>query len=531
MGNIFSRRKSSPSTPLKSLPTSNSPAPIPELQQILCQVHMSLKNLKDRLVRFEPNVSASRDTLKRESKALSSECSKLLSSVSWHPSQEERDVIASLVHDTSHLVEVLEKLAESHKELAAEQISELSAKLEAESADIDALIAAHEIECKKTPAATTGTTQWIELLNKFSSTLRYVGHFLAKNASLEVTFAKDIATGNVVGATVAGIELAASAYSDAVQPSSITAEQHKDSTSTGGAAQPSESHSDKEPSPQCSTASKPESNLETQPETKPNSEIAPVEQSKEAHTGDSKTESGCAAQLPNESSHETSKESLNGVSSEPPTASAEPQQSIANPLEAQSESEAPREVHSSDAVAPAEDQKSAAVEAPVEAPAEAPAVTTDANEKVEVPAEPVKEAASEAPVSPVNDNEQQQQQNEKENAEQLTSWVAVTTQEAKLDGEKVPADASEAHEHQSTQEADGSHSTDASAPAAAEEVKVSIDGDKENNMPEADVSHAEQKAETAQSQSEDAGQTPKTDSQAGEQQPAAAAAEEPTHSQ
>lgn len=216
MGNKPSRKHS-----LLTRTPQTHPLPLEHHQKLLCNLHLKIKSIKELLNRFEPNVCASRDALKREAENLSAECSKLLLSNSWGPTQEEREAIASLMLHTSHLVEVLKQLPDCRTKLTPEMINELKSKIQAEVSEFDALIAAHEDECKKAPEGTTNSSHRIALLKKVGSIVRDVVTFIANNAQLEVSLVADIATGNVVGATVEGIELAASAYSEVVHHKSI----------------------------------------------------------------------------------------------------------------------------------------------------------------------------------------------------------------------------------------------------------------------------------------------------------------------
>ena len=168
MGNIFSRRRPSPS------PTS-SPKSSPPPEHQLCPLHQRLKCLKDVLSRFKPNDETSRDALRKELQALSDECSKLLTSKAWHP--KEREAIESFVVDTGDLVLRLRDFSDRRLALTPEKIAELSVQINAESGDIEALVAAlqKESDCPKTPGATPGTSRWISLLKNWKLKIRRRG--------------------------------------------------------------------------------------------------------------------------------------------------------------------------------------------------------------------------------------------------------------------------------------------------------------------------------------------------------------------
>ena len=215
MGNVLSRRRTTqPITTTSSASSENQLIPL----------HQRLKSLKDQLSRFEPTVGASWDALFRESQALYEECSRLLSSTSWNTPSKEREAIASLREETGRLDEELRLFSDRAAGLTPEKILALRVLIDTELRDIDALIAALEqqIECSKKPGASAKSSNLVALVRKFGSSVRRVGIFLGKNARLEASLVTSIATGNVIGAVIDGIELAASAYSNVRGRSSAT---------------------------------------------------------------------------------------------------------------------------------------------------------------------------------------------------------------------------------------------------------------------------------------------------------------------
>ena len=208
MGKVLSRSRTT--QPLSTTSSSSN-------ESQLIPFHQRLKSLKDRLSRFEPTVGASWDALYDESQALYDECSRLLSSTSWNPPPKEREAIASLMKETGRLVEELRLFSDRAAGLTPEKILALRVLIDSQLRDIDALITAleKEIQCNKKPGASTKSSNlFVALVRKFGSSVRRVGLFLGKNARLEASLVSSIATGNVIGAVIDGIELATSAYSD-----------------------------------------------------------------------------------------------------------------------------------------------------------------------------------------------------------------------------------------------------------------------------------------------------------------------------
>ena len=576
MGNIFSRRRPSPS------PTSSPKPSRSSTEHQLCPLHQRLKCLKDLLSRFKPNVETSRDALRKDLQALSDECSKLLTSIAWHPTPEELKAISSLAVDTAYLAERLRDFSDRRLELTSDKIDELSAQIDAESGDVEALTAAlqKEIDCSKTPGATTttGTSRWITLLKKFGSMLRDVAIFLEKNAMLEASLVHSIETGNVFGATVEGIELAASACSNAHHASGPTPTDVAVHQSECQSAQkaPSASASEpehkidlkdalEEPKPEDSSHSDVKSHSEPEPEAKSastESTNVPAEshQTESAHSPDSEAKhvADCELQVqtdtfipeavapvvetvePAAEAAAVCTEAPKEVSPEVPAAAAadthpqSPDAPAAQAAPMESPTDAP------DVAAPSspEEQKSS--------PEEATAVSTaDHKEEAEAPenppAEPVEtatDAASGAP-PPVNEC----LATAKENSEPtLTS--SADTADAKPEGASEVPQRERASEEEKTQEQSGAEPASASekqpddscatAAALAEtREQVGADGDKEN-QPQPQEPAPEQSGEAAQAENAEkpvSPPEPETHSVAGEQPEQQAAGGEATHSQ
>lgn len=256
MGKVLSRNKSSQSLTTPS-PKTNAPAPI---ENQLSPLHQRLKNLKEQLRRFEPTVGASWDALYSETQALQDECSRLLSSNSWQPTPKERDAIASLMQDTGHLVGELRLFSERSAGLTPDKIAELNALIDSERREIEALIAEFESEIvsKKISGEAIESNRLMKLLKKFGHSVRRVGLFLGRNARLEASLVTSIATGNVVGAVIEGIELAASAYSSA-RPAA-TATTTSETRPTDAAALTSENNKEQKASSASKTLQKANSN-------------------------------------------------------------------------------------------------------------------------------------------------------------------------------------------------------------------------------------------------------------------------------
>ena len=517
MGNIFSRRRPSPS------PSSSPKQSPPPTEHQLCPLHQRLKCLKDLLSRFKPNVEISRDTLRKDLQALSDECSKLLTSIAWHPTPEEREAIASLVVDTAYLAERLRDFSDRRLELTPEQIAELSVQINAESGDVEALVAAiqKEIDCSKTPGATTGTSRWITLLKKFGSMLRDVAVFLAKNAILEVNLVHSIATGNVFGAAVEGIELAASAYSDAQHmsgPTPLDVAAHKSECQSEQKA-PSASEPEQkidlkdaleEPKPEASSHSDVRLHSEAQPETKSMSTesasiLAESHQTEAGHSPDSETKraADCELQVQTETHI--------------PEAVAPVLETVDRPAEAAAVcTEAPKEVYPEAPAAGADTlpqspdapaARATPVESPTDAPAEAAAsspeerksgpeevtaaTTAEHNEAAEAPADPPSEAASGPPFPPVDECPATA---EEKSEPSQTSSAANTADvkpecESKSSQQREGASQEQRSQEQSAEPAsesekqlEGSAATAAAAPAEMRE-QVDADGVKENQPP------------------------------------------------